>query len=273
MTTVDDFTCRVNKISCRFLSSLNETVAEKVYFDNVEDAVHEVRKGRLIGFIRFPVNFTSSFRPLSEWQNLLDDFSTQGEIQVHLDQADRQITAFIKQRLYETYEDFVEALMVDCGKSRKVGNMPIQTFSMFGSLKDESRRSMTPGILITIYFFLASMLSSTAFVSDRLDGIWNRVLLAGVEPVEILVSHMISNSIIMFLQSIEMVIVTTYVFKLENEGDDLTVILLILLVGLSAISYGLAVSILANDYMTATFASTLIFYPMMIFCGKFEYIK
>lgn len=269
MTNFDESSCRVKKISCRFINSLNASVAQKVYYDNVLDADFEVRKGRIIGFIFFSANFTSAFRPLSEWQNLLDNDTTDGEIQIYLDQADRQITAFVKQRLFETYEEFVESLMEDCGKSRKVANFPIKTFSMFGSLKDESRRSMTPGVLISLYFFLASIISSTAFVSDRLDGIWNRVLIAGVKPVEILTSHVISNSIIMFLQSIEFVIVSMYVFKLNNEGDYLTVILLVLLVGLAAISYGLAVSILANDYMVATFASSLIFYPMMIFCGEF----
>lgn len=268
MTTIVDYTCRVNKISCRFINSLNDSIAIKKFYNNVDDAVDDVKRGRISGLIHFSKNFTSSIRPLNELEEIFANYSSYGEIKVSLDQSDRQITFFLKQRLYETFEDFMENLMTDCGKARKVGSAPIQINTMFGNFKDEFRKSMTPGIIITIYFFLASMLTSTAFISDRLDGVWNRVLLAGVEQTEILLSHVISSSVIMLLQSVEFLIVTQYIYELENLGDGWTVIALIFLIGLSAICYGLAVSIVANDFMTATFMSTLIFYPMIIFCGE-----
>lgn len=268
LTTFDGYNCRVSKISCRFLNILNETVAEQKFYKNFDEAYQDVQHGKLIGLILFSRNFTSSMRPLNEWQDLIEKYSSNGEIKIFLDQSDRQITFFLKQKLYETFEEFVENLMSDCGKSRKVGGSPIKIFSMFGSLKDKMQRSMTPGIIVTLYFFLASIVTSGAFISDRLDGIWNRMLLAGVAPSEILMSHIISNSIVMILQSVEFLIVTKYIYELENHGSDTIVMALILLVGFAAIVYGLAVSILAKDFMTATFASSLIFYPMMIMCGK-----
>lgn len=119
-----------------------------------------------------------------------------------------------------------------------------------------------------MYFYLASTLSSGAFIADRLDGIWNRVVLAGADPGEIFLSHVISNSAIMILQSLEFLLLTKYIYKLENLGTDWIVMLMIVMVGLSAIIYGLAVSSQTDNYMTATFGSSLIFYPMMIMCGK-----
>lgn len=269
MTTIVDYTCQVNKISCRFINGLNDSVAIKKFYSNIDEALDDVKKGKIIGLIHFSTNFTSSMKPLNEFEDYFDNYSSYGEIKISLDQSDRQITFFLKQRLYETFEQFIENLMTDCGKSRKVGSAPIQINTMFGSFKDEHRKSMTPGIIITLYFFLASMLTSTAFVSDRLDGIWNRVLLAGVEPAEILVSHVISSSFIMLLQSIEFLIVTTYIYELDNIGNGWMVVALILLTGLAAICYGLAVSIVADNFLTATFLSSLIFYPMIIFCGEF----
>lgn len=268
MTTTDRFTCRVSKISCRFVNSINDSIATKIFYKNFSDAYQDVKHGKIVGLIYIPINFTSSMRPLNEWENLLENYSSNGEIQVFLDQSDRQITFFLKQKLYDSFNEFIEELMHDCGKSRKVGSPPVQINTMFGSMKDEMRRSMTPGIIITLYFFLASILTSGSFVSDRLDGIWNRVLLAGVQPLDILLSHIITNSSVMILQSLEFYVVTKYIYELKNVGADWIVMLLIILVGLAAILYGLAISILAKDYMTATFASSLIFYPMMIMCGE-----
>lgn len=270
MITIDDDTCRVNKISCRFINSIDEKMAEKIFYDSFEKAYEDAKRGEISGVIHFEANFTSAMKPLLEISELIRNYSTDGEIEVFLDQSIMQITHFLQQNLYSTFETFLEDLMEDCGKERRVGSIPMQFNAMFGSFKDESRRSMTPGILISLYFFLASMLTATAFISDRLDGIWNRVLLAGVVPSEFLAAHVITNTAIMVLQSVEFVIVTKYIYALENQGSSWLVVSLIFLVGIAAILYGLAVSILAKDFTTAAFASSLIFYPMMIMCGEWH---
>lgn len=268
MVTIDDGTCRVNKISCRFINSIDDSIAEKIFYESFEKAYEDAKRGQISGVIHFEANFTSAMKPLLEISELLRNYSADGEIEVFLDQSVLQITNFLQQHLYWTFETFLEDLMEDCGKERRVGSIPIQFNAMFGSFKDESRRSMTPGILISLYFFLASMLTATAFISDRLDGIWNRVLLAGVVPSEFLAAHIVTNTAVMVLQSVEFVVVTKYIYALENQGSSWLVISLIFLVGIAAIMYGLAVSILAKDFTTATFASSLIFYPMMIMCGE-----
>lgn len=269
MTTVNGFNCYVNNISCRFLNLLNDTVASKHFYQNFDDALDDVKHGKLSGLIQFATNFTSSFRPLHELQDLMENQTDNGDIQIFLDQSDRQIVFFLKQKLFGVFEEFVESLMKDCGKSRRVGSLPIRVETVFGSLNDEMQRSMAPGIIITLCFFISSMMTATAFVSDRLDGIWNRIVLAGVEPVEVLISHIVFNSFMVVVQTAGFFIIMTFVFKFKNDGSSWLVLALVLLVGLSAITYGIAVSILAKDYVTATFASTLVFYPMMLMCGIF----
>lgn len=248
---------------------MNNSFLEKTFYSRIEDAYEDSKQGKTIGFIKFSKNFSSCLHSLNDFSDLQGNQTDEGEIQIYLDQSDRQITFFLKQKLFEIYENFMEDLMKDCGKSKSAGKTPMKIETMFGSLKDEMQRSITPGIIVTMFFFLASMVTSTSFISDRLDGVWNRVLLAGVDPVEVLTSHIVSNLFIIFLQSAEFYVVTTFVFELENVGSYLLVISLIILVGVAGILYGLAVSILSNDFMTATFSSTLIFYPMIIMCGIF----
>lgn len=268
MTTIVDYTCRVSKISCRFINTISDSTATKVFYKNFEDAYDDALAGNIVGIINFASNFTASMKPLNELQGYLENYTTNGEIQVFMDQADRQITLFLKNRLYETFHEFIENLMQDCGKSKKIGSSPMRINKMFAASKDEIQRTMIPGIIITLLFFMSVMLTTTAFVSDRLDGVWNRVLLADVDPFDILVSHIISNMFNVVLLCGDVYFVSMYVYDLENQGSSLIVSSMLLLTGVEAILYGLAVSILSKDYVTATFASTVIFYPMLVMCGK-----
>lgn len=268
MTTIADYTCRVNKISCRFINTIKDSTATKVFYKNFDEAYRDVLSGKILGIINFESNFTSSMRPLNELQGYVENYTSNGEVQVFLDQTDRQITLFIKSRLYETFHDFIKELMEDCGKSKKVGSLPIEVNKLFGGTTDENRRTMIPGIIMTLFFFMSVILTTTAFVSDRMDGVWNRVLLAGVKPTEILISHVISNMLNVLLQCIEVYFISIYVYKLENNGSFVIVATMLLLTGIVAIFYGLAVSIVSNDYVTATFGSTVVFYPLLIMCGK-----
>lgn len=251
MAQIDQNNCHIHKSSCRFINQLNDSIAIKKFYNNYDDAFNDAKMGRIIGIIYFPSNFTIH------------------EIQVYLDQTDRQITFILQRKLNNMFQNVMEQIMIDCGKSRRIGSIPIAFETIYGSFDDEMKRSMAPGIFITLYFFLAAMLTSSAFVNDRVDGIWDRTLLAGVRPIEILISHIITNMSIMCLQSIEFFIVSRYIYQMENRGNDITVGILIMLVGLTGIIYGLAVSILSKSFVVSQFLSTLIFYPMIIFCGIF----
>lgn len=270
MTTIVDYTCQVSKISCRFIHTIKDSTATKVYYKNMEDAYADALSGNIIGIINFASNFTPSFKPLHALQDYVEDYTPDGEIQIFMDQADPQITFFMKNRLYETFQEFIENLMEDCGKSKKVGSSPIQINKMFGTSKNEAQRTITPGVMITLLFFISAMLTTTAFVSDRLDGVWNRVLLADVKPFDVLISHFISNFFNVVLLCGEVYFVSSYVQNLDNFGSFWTANSMLLLTGIVAILYGLAVSILSEDYVTATFASTVVFYPMLVMCGEIK---
>lgn len=145
VTTIVNFNCKVSKISCRFVNSINDSVAEKKFYKSFDEAYEDVKRGKLIGLIHIPINFTSTMTPLNDVEDFTGNQSNSGEIQIFLDQSDRQITFFLQQRLFDIYEFFMENLMRDCGKSKKIGSTPIQINAMFGTMQDEMQRTMTPG--------------------------------------------------------------------------------------------------------------------------------
>lgn len=118
-------------------------------------------------------------------------------------------------------------------------------------------------------FFLATLVTSTIFITDKLDGVWDRTLIAGITVTELLFAHVVIQSVIMLIQCLEVVGYAAYFFNAENRGDTLTVTSLFVLLGFAGMLYGLLISIFCESHITASFVATGSFYPMIILCGIF----
>lgn len=87
-------------------------------------------------------------------------------------------------------------------------------------------------------FFLATLMTAAVFISERMDGIWDRTLLAGVSATEMLWAHLLTQLIIMALQSFEVIMYIGLVFDTYNNGDTLTLIGLLTLTAFCGMLFG-----------------------------------
>jgi ABC-2 type transporter len=117
-------------------------------------------------------------------------------------------------------------------------------------------------------FFLATLITSTIFITDRLEGVWDRTLVAGISTSELLLAHIITQSTVMLVQCMEIVVLSAFIFNTVNQGDNFTVIFLLMLLGFAGMLYGLFISIFCDSHTMANFMATGSFYPMIILCGK-----
>lgn len=88
-------------------------------------------------------------------------------------------------------------------------------------------------------FFFPMIMSLSVFIDDRSEGIWDRVLAAGVKPTEFLLAHIITQSVIMIIQCSGIIFLAAVVFGIENHGCSFTAILLLLLIGFLGICHGM----------------------------------
>ncbi|XP_058116541.1 ABC transporter G family member 20 [Anopheles ziemanni] len=265
----DDYECDLYKVSCRFLEKLNRSIAIQEYYDTYEDAYRDARKGKIVGFIHFAENFTESLQDVRDNVREADDGSfLTSEIKVHLDKSDQQITFFLEKKLLQTYREFAESLMSDCRLSTQLANIPI-TFEtpIYGTFDEEFTDFMAPGVVMTMIFFLATLITATIFITDRLEGVWDRTIVAGITALELLLAHIITQTSIMLLQCVEIVLLATFLFDAQNQGSNITVVGLLMLLGFAGMLYGLLISIFCDAQSTANFMATGSFYPMIILCG------
>lgn len=87
-------------------------------------------------------------------------------------------------------------------------------------------------------FFLAALMTAAVFISERLDGVWDRTLVAGVSPTQMLCAHLFNQLIVMFLQSCEVIVYVGIVFNSYNMGDTNLLIFLLTLNSFCGMLYG-----------------------------------
>ena len=115
-------------------------------------------------------------------------------------------------------------------------------------------------------FVMSSLSASIVFLRDRLEGIWNRTLVSGIKTEEILLSHMLSQTMIVSLSLIAAVIGNTFY---TEHNFDLTACILLLLVAMTGTVIGFLVSLYSNSFSVANVTVVSIFLPTMTLGGFF----
>lgn len=150
-TRINNETCDLNKVSCRFINQLNDSVAIKQYYQTFDEAYRDAKKGKVIGVIYFAKNFTESMSSIRDDGRFAEEstfFSS--EIQVYMDKSDQQLTFFLEKKLRQTYQEFTEQLMRDCEYPVKLGNIPIRfEMPIYGSFDGVYTDYIAPGVVMT----------------------------------------------------------------------------------------------------------------------------
>lgn len=119
-----------------------------------------------------------------------------------------------------------------------------------------------------ILICLGCYLSSLSLIEDRLGGVWNRFTVCGVEPYHFLISHFISSSCLMLLQTTEFFAFLMFLAFNINLRLIILVWIMLVMTGLTGVLFGLALSVLTDDTKVVSGASFFLTFPLMTISGK-----
>jgi ABC-2 family transporter protein len=150
-TQIQNHTCDLHKVSCRFINHINDTVAIKYYYDTFNEAYKDAKKGKVMGVVYFAKNFTESMVQLRDDGRFSEEGSfLNSEIQIYMDKSDQQLTFFLEKKLRQTYQEFAEKLMADCQYPIKLGNIPMNFDKpIYGSYEGVYTDYIAPGVVMT----------------------------------------------------------------------------------------------------------------------------
>ncbi|XP_045075548.1 ABC transporter G family member 20, partial [Coregonus clupeaformis] len=253
-----------SSFSQSLLSFLDNSSVQQVNLSHA-DAFAGAYNGEYWGVIGFGKNFTSYLTKRMIQRQVSKEVVDGGSAHVWLDLTNQQIAMMLQKKLADAFEDFVQYKM---GNMSYLASFPVKFEEpIYGSLNSDFTTFVTPGAVLSITFYLAVGLTALSFVIERKEGLMDRCWVAGVSSLETVLAHLISQLFVISIQVILLLLLMLLVFKIPNEGNLVLVIALIVLQGVTGISFGLVISSSIDDEQNANQAALGIFYPNLIVSG------
>lgn len=118
-----------------------------------------------------------------------------------------------------------------------------------------------------IVFFLAVALTSSALIVERTEGLLDRSWVAGVTPIEVLLSHVVTQFVVMVGQTVLVLLFMLVVYDVNCEGEIIWVICLTILQGLCGMCFGFLISAVCELERNAIQLALGSFYPTLLLSG------
>nr|CAD7432192.1 unnamed protein product [Timema monikensis] len=168
--------CSFHLLSCQYLQYLKNSTIIKDYYDTTENALDAVRSGNAWGVLYFTENFTDALvARMGLGQYADEETLDQSEIRVWLDMSNQQIGLMLNRDIQFSYRDFAQNLLESCEYNPKLADIPIQFENpIYGSNEPSFTDFVAPGVILTIVFFLAVALTSSALIIERTEGLLDR---------------------------------------------------------------------------------------------------
>ncbi|KAM4607168.1 ABC transporter G family member 23 [Polymixia lowei] len=246
------------------LSFLDNSSVEQVLLTQ-EEAFTGIYNGEYWGVIGFGKNFTSYLTKRMLQRQVPREVVDGGSVHVWLDMTNRQIAIMLQKKLHDAFQAFVNNKL---GSMSYLVALPIKFEEpIYGSQNTDFTTFVTPGAVLSITFYLAVGLTALSFVLERKEGLLDRCWVAGVSSLETMLAHLFSQLFVISVQIILLLLFILLVFKIPNEGSLVLLIALIVLQGVTGISFGLVISAAIDDEQNANQAALGIFYPNLIVSG------
>lgn len=258
-------------LSTQFLNSIDTHLVKQVNFTNLNTAIDSVKSGKNWGVIHIPENFTLSIhKRFAGLEGEIDDVTLENStIKVYPDMTNQPIGHAMEVAFRRAYNDLSKQTFEFLGLNPALSDPPIRMESaIYGKIDMQNYlQYMSPGVLISISYIMATGLTSLAFITERRDGLYDRTLAAGVDQVQMLISHSIVQLVVMIVQISLVVFFTFVIYKVPTNGPFIWVFILLLLQGLAGMSFGLMVSAICREENTAIMMILGTFYPNLLLAG------
>ncbi|KAG7297380.1 hypothetical protein JYU34_019359 [Plutella xylostella] len=259
----------LTRFSCQYLDFLSKKQSNLVPYATKELALAAAYGGRARAVLVFPGNFSESLQDrLVDGRKAPDWVIASSDIEVHMDDTDKQVEWMLNRDLQLAFMDAAMHLAKVCQLPKRLFTVPVYFHNPIYGLKIPNFTDFAgPGVILTIIFFLAVALTSGAMLAERNEGILERSLVSGITGTEILFSHVIVQMLVMGIQSGVVLLIGFVFFGLTINGPLGWVIFLTVITGLCGMTFGFVVSCLCDTERTATYLALGSFLPMVLLCG------
>lgn len=252
-------------LSTKYLSFIDQSMISLKSYNNLKDALEDVRKAKLWAAMEIGENFTSTILRRFDLENFyqLDlDTIKQSVIKLYPDRSNKVLDMICHRSLVNSYRQFLS------NQFEHFKKLPIEIKEPIFDIKqnlisnsiDGYTESIAAGLLASLTYIMAAGLTTFIMVVERSKGILERTYTSGINPVAYLLAHAIFRSLVMMAQIAVVMFLTFYILQQPLVGSGWLAYLMLMTLNLTGISYGLLISSIVTDQNGAalTIVSSLV---------------
>ncbi|CAH0385995.1 unnamed protein product [Bemisia tabaci] len=239
------------KLSCLYLDELEKKNFKLIEFDDIVSGKKAIKSSdQTWALIHFPRNYSEALS-----QRVNDGHDASGEalfhssVDVWVDLSNQYIGNMVRRDIYYATQNFLQSIFMVCGDSPRLGSLPIvfnEPIHDIGTPGFIHFASVAFIILSSFYFPLIS--SEALILNDKMEGIIERSVVAGMKFAEIAVADSLFLGVVYILQMIITMVVLYGVFHNPFKGDVAISLAILFLAGVQGIFFGILIALNSNTY-------------------------
>ena len=253
-----------------FIDSINRDIFKLQEFNSFEIALDSVKSGQNYAAIDINDRFSNALRLLSIFGRDADEETIEeSKIRVHIDWTNQMIGNMIESYLYDALIKFGKLVE----KSNTIINsieIPLSFENPIHGIRTESLRNfILPSAFLILFFYAITTISSNLILEDQKDGLFDRSIVAGISALDYIVSHIVLQFIIIFLQALFMISILNYVSSKTISKALITIMTLMISQGFCGVAFGMMVAIIFNDLLYSSIILMISLFAVLVMSGVF----
>ncbi|CAL8091119.1 unnamed protein product [Orchesella dallaii] len=263
--------CNLEDLGCQFLQHIPSENIELKNYATADDAIEDVQKGKISGFLTIPEDYSNSFYEFVTSGGLVDDYVlNNSQIIVRLDKTTLFIAGSIEKTMYDTLNAYTKKILMNCGFDPRQVEYPLQ-FSepVFGNDKDNNMLdSVAPSFGLMMIIFFPVLSSSIRFIGEKKDGTLGRSLVSGTNIWEIVVAYTVSEFALIVAQGGLVLICLRVVIGRGPVGSLELSLIMCIMIGVCGMTFGFLMGITLSEEIEAGLLAMAIFFPNIFLSGS-----
>ncbi|CAG2168695.1 unnamed protein product [Oppiella nova] len=258
-----------SKLSQLFLDSIEPYYLSLQEYRDNQSAVNSVTNGVNTLALIFQQNFSDTFAlRLTDLYDMTDDELDTSQVKVYADFSDSIVGNNVYNSLLRAFEIFLKHLGPTYGHNLYRYFFPITLEPpIYGDTDLNLNVFLTPGLMMALQHVLPMIVSAMQIIYDRKNTSMERVLVAGVKPIEFFIAHVIQNIILITTQVAISMIIAFVILDMQQLGSYVEVYLFLFLQGIQGMAIGLLVALILFDEVSVGIGLTGLMLPLWIVSG------
>ena len=252
-----------------FVDSIDRNRIDIVRYKSFDLAVEAIKRNEVWALVYFKPRFSENFYTRLMYSSPSEEILDLGSIHLRLDMSNQVIGSQIQKYIAEAFNTFVDKMKAKfkINALDKIKPMVKRDAPVYGDDDASFGSFVAPGAIIVVAYFATTTVTCHLLIKERTDGLVERSLVAGVKPLEFVISHIFLQLFVLSLQVGLKLFIAFFVFSIQNFGSIFLATSLTLLQGISGLMFGLMLSAVCPDEIYATTLCIGAFFPTVIIGG------